>query len=366
MPLNASGVGNVTINNVTYAIGPKANLRGADLRGAYLEKANLEGANLIGARLDGATLNNANLNGTNMRGAYLINAQLTNASLIKADLEGAILVQARLVGADMQEAILQEAFLNDAISHRANYYRAIMVGARLINTNFTDANLSYANMSNSNLEGAILVNANIDNAILEDAIMHNTTISKSYNSVIISFKKVKMYDPITLDYSNAYDYLYKNDYPEKMPFIIKHNKQFIGNYKSDLKLYYECVEKVKSGDGNKVQPVKNKSNGMQFIKMYGISGAIVLCLKPKWYSDNSVPEPRVFTLKKAGKVDQILSEEIIKNPNDRENWNSSDHCNQTAPQDYYELVPKTLSAIKTPKSASASKVKSTRRLTKSA
>ena len=94
----------------------KQDLSGADLSRAVLPRANLRGAdlsraNLYGADLSGADLSRADLRWSDLCGANLRETNLSGADLSRANLCWGALPQANLRGADLRGADLSRANL---------------------------------------------------------------------------------------------------------------------------------------------------------------------------------------------------------------------------------------------------------------
>ena len=109
-----SGCGWIHVNDHSFYIMPKANLRDAYLMHADLYIANLFRADLSGAVLSYAFLGEAILTGANLTDAHLYDADLTNAYLTDADLSGAIMLFADLSGAVLSGADLRRAKANSS------------------------------------------------------------------------------------------------------------------------------------------------------------------------------------------------------------------------------------------------------------
>ena len=209
---------------ISGAIGPEADLRGADLRGV-----NLSGADLSGANLSEANLSEANLSGVDLRGVDLSGADLTGANLSGAEMRETILSRARynsttvwpkgyeyqisgaigpaadlrgadLSGANLREANLREARYDSTTIWPKGYEYQIsgaigpaadlrgvnlsgadlrgvdLSGANLREANLSEADLSEADLREANLSGADLRRANLSGADLREASYDTETL----------------------------------------------------------------------------------------------------------------------------------------------------------------------------------------------
>jgi hypothetical protein len=143
------------------------------------------------------------------------------------------------------------------------------------------------------------------------------------------------FDVISRDDVRVNDFLHENALAEQRPFIISHNREFIGNYVlPEKEIFYECAPNATEDRPNK------RHDSKTFVKLIGAGGATILCIRPRWF-DNPTHTSIIVRAKKEGQVAQIISKTCQDRPQGSRRLVSADHCNLTAPLDYYKLVPYT-------------------------
>jgi hypothetical protein len=159
-------------------------------------------------------------------------------------------------------------------------------------------------------------------------------------------QQLLVFDPVEREYISVVEFC--GTYETAKPFIVKSKNSFTGNTIDWItNEFIECKDDAPSEWQGKqmYQRLYIKNEGKQFIKVL-VGGAIVLVIKPQWFTDKTIPQgTNIFNLVEQGNVNKFMSFALFETTETEFDARGVEHCNQTTPQIYYKLEEMTLEEL---------------------
>lgn len=384
------------MNDVRFA-GEGVPMKQCDFSDCKLTNVNFVSFTFDKCRIIGTEFNNCNFNESSMMNeSTIMSTTFTECFLNNANATNTVINDCNFIRSELKNFVLNDGSIFDSRFVECNFLDAKFIKSLIEGTSITDTDLSSlvltdTSFSNMNFDGSTLpegidirseeeedeydedtepypddyeeeeelepevmpsgmTRAQMAESIRARGLSAAASATSSEPSAPASESSgPKCYDVILYDDVNIQEHLSED--PEN--FVIGFPTREGYNYKcqslTNLKRlnsdpdagrgddYYKVFHECKDSAPSLVQFSYNNwllPNGRTFIKIEG-----TMVLLPPWFHDGPVPEPRVFVLEKRDPVFKFLSSSIVPTFPDGYSFVGIDHCNQTSPQDTYELVP---------------------------
>jgi len=369
---------------------------GTDLSTLDIENVYLDGAYLLGANFTGSVLKAVKFRFTHLICANFANLKMPNTSFEDADLRYANFANSKLDDNNFQRANLKHAIfagseINNISGHTAGFQNTNCKGAVFDNCDFTFANFQGADLTDAvfkgtktklmfaNFQGAIITNAKFDGTNWQDATFdivdtgseHNTEYEDEYESeppvqpYVLEGEDAVDDEALPGDRNTCYsaiDLYDKNikKYLAKDPgnFILKKGEtkeceslknlklQYFSEEFDEMEGYYECSSELIAKQNEQDFTMISFGPGdfypeIEYVKVGSYNDFII---KPDWFYEGPVPEPRIFKLVATGDRKRLISKRIATNPGT--NVVSDVHCDPLDTFNIYRLEPVRLKRTK--------------------
>jgi uncharacterized protein YjbI with pentapeptide repeats len=327
--------------------------------------------NLESLSVSGLCANKTNFAGINFNFSAFPNSYFIDAKL----------PMTTFVGCNLENVNFENADLRNSNLSRANLTGANLTGANLTGANLTGANLSNVNVTNANFQDCNLNAINFVGTRLEDAlnvempgIAHSTRVAipvayeeddddeASPNDKNTCYSSIDLYNKNITKYlaKDPGNFILKKGKNKECESLANLRRQYFSHDLNAMEGYYECsVELIaKQNELGLTRTFFQPGDFYTAVEYVKVGSYNDFIIKPDWFYDGPVPNPRIFKLVATGERKRLISKRIATNPG--VNVVSDVHCDPLDTFDIYRLegVRPTPSRKTTKKRKSMSKRKS--------